>query len=136
MFLNLKIHCTVCVIGANHILYAKNAPTAPIFEYLVLRSNCLYPYLLGFDSNLIPNMHNFNISAISQKRIPNIRSNQEIFVYIYVHCIEKIAKYLGNSLALVYFSCRIQQGPLLLMRNIPNTCFISDQCTSSWEGIP
>ena len=56
IFWNRKICCTVCVIGAKHILYARNAPTTPIFEYLVLRSNCLHPYLLGFDSNLIPKM--------------------------------------------------------------------------------
>ena len=61
IFWNPKIHCTVCVIGATkRILYAKNAPTAPIFEYLVLRSNCLHPYLLGFNSNLIPNMSIFD----------------------------------------------------------------------------
>ena len=51
----MKIHCTVCEIGAKCILYARNAPTTHIFEYLVLRSNCLHPYLIGFDSNLVPN---------------------------------------------------------------------------------
>ena len=60
MFWNPKIHCTGCVIGANHILYAKNTPTTPILEYSILRSNCSHPYLLGFDSNLLPNMYNFD----------------------------------------------------------------------------
>ena len=41
---NLKIYCTVSEIGAKYILYARNAPTMPIFEYSVLRSNCLHPY--------------------------------------------------------------------------------------------
>ena len=65
MHWNPKIHCTVCLIGANCILCAKNAPTTPIFEYSVLKSNCSHPYLLGFDSNLVPNMCNFDISAVS-----------------------------------------------------------------------
>ena len=53
---NLKIHCTVCIVGAKHILYARNAPTTPMIEYSLLRSNCLHPYLLGYNSKLIPNM--------------------------------------------------------------------------------
>ena len=65
MVWNPKIHCTVCLIGAKYILYPRNAPTTPIIEYSTLRSNCLHPYLLGFDSNLIPNKHNFGFSAIS-----------------------------------------------------------------------
>ena len=65
MYLNLKIHYIVCLIGAKHILHAENIPTTPIFEYSVLRINCLHLYLLGFNSNLIPNMYNFNISAAS-----------------------------------------------------------------------
>ena len=85
MFWNPKICCTVCVIGANHILYAKNASTAPIFEYLVLRSNCLHPYLLGFDSNLIPNMHNFGFSAISLRGFRIFGATLYICVYIYMY---------------------------------------------------
>ena len=46
-------------------LYARNAPTVPAFEYSVLESYRKYPYLLGFDSNLVPNLCIFNISAIS-----------------------------------------------------------------------
>ena len=60
MVWNPKIHCMVCIIGANHILYAKYTPTTANFEYLILRSNCSHPYLLGFGSNLVPNLYNFD----------------------------------------------------------------------------
>ena len=59
------MHCKVGKIGAKCILYAKKAPTIHTFEYSVLGSNSQYPYLLGFNSNLVPNSCNFNISAIS-----------------------------------------------------------------------
>ena len=36
----------------------KNAPTAHIFNYPIININSQDPYLLGFDSNLVPN---FNI---------------------------------------------------------------------------
>ena len=42
----------------NHISCAENAPTAHIFNYLTININSQGPYLLGFDSNLVPN---FNI---------------------------------------------------------------------------
>ena len=42
----------------NHISCAENAPTAHIFNYPTININSQDPYLLGFDSNLIPN---FNI---------------------------------------------------------------------------
>ena len=51
--LNPKIHCKIDIIGASCILYARNAPTIPTFEYSVLESYSQYPHLLGFDSNLI-----------------------------------------------------------------------------------
>ena len=44
--------------GAKHILLAENAPTAHIFNYPTIDINSQHPYLLGFDSNLVPN---FNI---------------------------------------------------------------------------
>ena len=59
------IHCKIDKIGAKCILYAENAPTMHTFEYLVLGSNSKYPYLLGFDSNIVPNSCNFDISVIS-----------------------------------------------------------------------
>ena len=44
-------------------------------------------------------------------------------MYIYVQSSWKNPEYLGNSLALVYFCYRIQQGPLLVnMRNTLNIC--------------
>ena len=42
----------------NHISCAENAPTAHSFNYLTININSQDPYLLGFDSNLVPN---FNI---------------------------------------------------------------------------
>ena len=42
----------------NHISCAENAPTAHIFNYPTININSQDPYLLGFDSNLVPN---FNI---------------------------------------------------------------------------
>ena len=42
-------------IGAKCILYVENAPTVHTFEYSVLGSYSQYPYVLGFDSNLVPN---------------------------------------------------------------------------------
>ena len=62
----------------------------------------------------------------------------EIFVCIYVHSLGKNPKYSGNSLALVYFCYRIQQDPLLLLRNTPNIHQIQHQKrlqTSTRKGI-
>ena len=42
----------------NHISCAENTPTAHIFNYPTIDVNSQHPYLLGFDSNLVPN---FNI---------------------------------------------------------------------------
>ena len=42
----------------KHISCAENAPTAHIFNYLTINISSQDPYLLGFDSNLVPN---FNI---------------------------------------------------------------------------
>ena len=42
----------------NHISCAENTPTAHIFNYPTININSQDPYLLGFDSNLIPK---FNI---------------------------------------------------------------------------
>ena len=41
-----------------HISCAENTPTTHIFNYRTIDINSQHPYLLGFDSNLIPN---FNI---------------------------------------------------------------------------
>ena len=60
----MKIHCKIGKIGAKCILYAENAPTIHTFEYSVLGSIRQYSYLLGFDSDLIPNSCNFNISVV------------------------------------------------------------------------
>ena len=42
----------------KHISCAENAPTAHIFNNPTIDINSQHPYLLGFDSNLVPN---FNI---------------------------------------------------------------------------
>ena len=39
----------------RHISHAENAPTTHIFNHLTIDVNSQNPYLLGFDSNLIPN---------------------------------------------------------------------------------
>ena len=39
----------------KHISPAENAPTAHIFYYPTIDTNSQHSYLLGFDSNLIPN---------------------------------------------------------------------------------
>ena len=42
----------------KHISCAENIPTAHISNYPTIDINSQHPYLLGFDSNLVPN---FNI---------------------------------------------------------------------------
>ena len=44
-------------------MYARYVPTIPTFEYSILESYGQHPYLLGYDSILIPNSCIFNISA-------------------------------------------------------------------------
>ena len=41
----------------NHISGAENTPTAHIFNYPTIDVNSQHPYLLGFDSNLVPNLN-------------------------------------------------------------------------------
>ena len=41
----------------KHISCAENAPTAHIFNNLTIDINSQHPYLLGFDSNLVPNFY-------------------------------------------------------------------------------
>ena len=62
--------------------YAKNAPSTPTFEYSIFRSNCSHPYLLGFNSNLVPNMCNFDISAVSLRKFRIFRVFGDICVSI------------------------------------------------------
>ena len=38
----------------KHISLAENAPTAHIFYHPTIDVNSQHPYLLGFDSNLVP----------------------------------------------------------------------------------
>ena len=53
-------------IGAKNTFYMlKNAPTAHIFKHPIFGINSQHPYLLGFDSNLVPNSSSFIISAVS-----------------------------------------------------------------------
>ena len=61
-------------------------------------------------------------SHISE-RILKIQSNWR-YLCIYLYIALRKSQYSGNSLALVYFSCRLQQGSLLLSTNIPNIHFI------------
>ena len=42
----------------NHISCAENTPSVHIFNYLTIDVNSQHSYLLGFDSNLVPNLHN------------------------------------------------------------------------------
>ena len=41
----------------NHISCAENTPTAHILNYPTIDVNSQHPYLLGFDSNLVPNLN-------------------------------------------------------------------------------
>ena len=41
----------------NHISCAENTPTAHIFNYPTIDVNSQHQYLLGFDSNLVPNLN-------------------------------------------------------------------------------
>ena len=41
----------------NHISCAENTPTPHIFNKLTIDINSQHPYLLGFDSNLVPNLN-------------------------------------------------------------------------------
>ena len=69
-------------MGAKCILHAENAPTIHTFEYSVIGSNSQYPYLLGFNSNLIPNSCNFNISVTSLGGFRIFGMIRDICVYI------------------------------------------------------
>ena len=39
----------------KHILPAETAPSAKFFKYPTMHLHSQHPYLLGFDSNLVPN---------------------------------------------------------------------------------
>ena len=41
----------------NHISCAENTPAVHIFNYPTIDVNSQHPYLLGFDSNLVPNLN-------------------------------------------------------------------------------
>ena len=68
----------------------EDAPTTHTFEYSVLGSNRQYPYLLGFDSNLIPNSCNFYMFQSYICEDSEYLGQSEIFVYIYIHSLGKI----------------------------------------------
>ena len=68
----------------NHILHAKNAPTAHIFKHLIIGINSQHPHLLGFDSNLIPNSSSFIISAISLRGFRIFGTIRDIRMYLSV----------------------------------------------------
>ena len=102
----------------KHISLAENAPTAHIFNNPTIDINSQDPYLLGFDSNLIPN---FNILLFQ----PYLGEDSEYS--------EESGRFTDNSVSplgntrifgkfiltgLIFY--RIQQGPL----QIPNTSII------------
>ena len=95
----------------NHISSAENAPTAHIFNYLTININSQNPYLLGFDSNLVPN---FNILVFQPYPGEDSEYSEESGRFT---CIS--ASSLGNTpniqeihLDWSYFFYRIQQGSL------------------------
>ena len=104
--------------GAKHISLAENAPTAHILNYLTIDINSQDPYLLGFDSNLIPN---FNILLFQPYPGEDSEYSEESGGFA---CIS--VSPLGNTPNIWeihltgLISYRIQQGSL----QIPNTSII------------
>ena len=109
----------------KHILHTKNAPTAHIFKHPIIEINSQHPYLLGFDSNLIPNSSSFIISALSLGGFRIFGTIRDIHLYLSVPFHEN-PEYSGNSIDWIYFSYRIQQG-LLLLANTSNICWIQEE---------
>ena len=61
----------------KHISPAGTALPANIFKNPTMHIHSQHPYLLGFDSNLVPKLHILVFSRILE-RIPNIRNNWEV----------------------------------------------------------
>ena len=101
----------------KHISLAENAPTAHIFNYLTIDINSQDPYLLGFDSNLIPNF-SYYFSRILE-RIPSIRKNPGDS-HVFQRLLLGIPRIFGKFIRLVLSLYRIQQCSL----QIPNTSII------------
>ena len=54
----ISIHITLHVNPVQkHILPAETAPSAKFFKNLTTDIHSMHPYLLGFDSNLVPNLN-------------------------------------------------------------------------------
>ena len=49
----------------KHISHTEYAPITHILNNPVVVINSQHPHLLGFDSNLIPNVISFNFSAVT-----------------------------------------------------------------------
>ena len=73
----------------KHITPVKNAPTANIFNNLTIDINSQHPYLLGFDSNLIPN---FNILVFQTYPGEDSKYSEQLERFAYIS-----VSFLGNT---------------------------------------
>ena len=101
----------------KHITLAENAPVAHVSNNLTIGINSQHPYLLGFNSNLIPN---FNILVFQPYLGEDSEYSEELRRFAH-----NSAPPLGNTLNIQeihldwsYFFLsfqRIQQGPLQIL---------------------
>ena len=96
MLLDIQSHKIGKIGAKNHISCAENAPTAHIFNYPTIDINSQHPYLLGFDSNLVPN---FNILVFQPYPGEDSEYSEESgrFACISAFSSREYPKYLGNS---------------------------------------
>ena len=80
----------------KHISCAENAPTAHIFNYPTININSQDPYLLGFDSNLVPNF-NILVFQLYPGEDSEYSEESERFAYISASPLREYPEYLGNS---------------------------------------
>ena len=103
----------------KHISHAESTPTAHIFNHLTTDVNSQDPYLLGFDSNLVPN---FNILLFQPYpgEDSEYSGQSERFTCISAFSLRNNPNNWEIHFDWFYFFYRIQQGPL----QIPNTSII------------
>ena len=94
----------------KHILPAETAPSAKFFKNPTTDIHSQHPYLLGFDSNLIPNL-NILVSQPYPGEDSEYSEKSGRFA-----CMQRlplgIPRIIGKIVSLVLFFQRIQQGLL------------------------
>ena len=125
MFWNPKIHCTVCIIGTNHILYAK--------IYL------LHLFLSIQHSEVIVHTHICSDSTVTSfltciilifirisERIPNIQSNER-YLCIYMYIALRKYRILWKFISLHLFFLQHTAGFTAPINEYPEYSFYSEK---------